>query len=135
MNLITKDSDYAIRSLAYMARRPLGGIVSVGELSDELAIPRPYLRRILQILTRHGLLRSYRGISGGFELHRAPDRIRIFDVVRIFQGSVELTRCVFRQKACPRIRACLLRRTMKAMEAHISRRLRALTIASLHKRR
>ena len=91
MRLITKDTDYAIRALCHMAGQPAGALTSAAELCRRFDLPRPYLRRILQTLARRGILRSSRGPAGGFALAKSPARIRVADVLTVFQGALEFT--------------------------------------------
>ena len=71
MKLITRDTDYAIRAITYMAKHKESR-VSVKELVKNLKVPRPFLRKILQVLDKKGLLRSYKGKGGGFLLNTRP---------------------------------------------------------------
>lgn len=130
MNLLARDTDYAVRALRRMAQDP-GMLMSVAELAPEIHVPRPYLRRILQTLARRKVLRSFRGKGGGFLLNARPDRIFLTDVIEIFQGQINLAHCVFRDKACPNCETCPLRRTVKDVEALALKRLRGVTIGSL----
>ena len=133
MNLITRDTDYAVRALCYMAQRP-EQMMSVTELCSELALPRAYLRRVLQTLARskaHQILESFRGKGGGFRLRMDPAQILLSDLIEVFQGGTEFTRCVFRSSVCPRQGGCSLRRKVKEIEKQAVAELRATTIASL----
>jgi len=132
VNLLNRDTDYAVRALRYMAQHP-GETVAVKDLHPELRVPRPYLRGVLQKLARHGLLRSFRGRGGGFRLSRRPAAIRLTEVIAIFQGELDLAHCVLHGRACLNRATCPLRRTVKAIESMAARRLRATTIASLLK--
>lgn len=133
MNLITRDTDYAVRALCYMAQRP-DQVVSVTELCSELKLPRQYLRRVLQMVARnphHPILHSYRGKGGGFQLRVAPAKILLTDLIEIFQGKTDFTRCAFRASVCPRREGCALRKKIKRIEKSAVAELHATTIASL----
>ena len=130
MNLINRDTDYAVRALRYLAQRP-GMVLSVAELHDELSVPRPYLRSILQKLARGGILRSHRGQHGGFQLDKAPEDILLTDVMELFQGEVSMTQCMLHGEACPNRATCPLRALIKDVEALVSDKLRTTTIATL----
>ena len=65
MKLITRDTDYALRALCFIAKHKKE-IISVDRLAEESKIPRPFLRKILQKLNRAGILKSYKGQGGGF---------------------------------------------------------------------
>jgi len=130
MKLITRNTDYAVRALCYIARHEQG-IISVSELERELEIPRPFLRKILQILNKNGLLRSYKGKGGGFTLALPPNRIFLVDLMEIFQGPVKLNECIFKKRVCPNKKTCPLKRKMDAIEEHVASELKSITIASL----
>ncbi|MBM3255649.1 MAG: Rrf2 family transcriptional regulator, partial [Candidatus Omnitrophica bacterium] len=74
MKLITRDTDYALRALCFVARSK-DGVVSVSELVDSLKIPKPFLRKSLQLLNKKGVLKSYKGLGGGFKLTRKPRQL------------------------------------------------------------
>jgi Rrf2 family protein len=131
--LITRKTDYAVRALCSLARNGRR-IVPVSELSEQLVIPRPYLRGILQILRKRGLLHSFRGKGGGFKLSRAPSDILLVDLVEIFQGPVKFDKCIFREHICPDMQTCVLREEIKSMEREVVERLRLITIESLLRR-
>ncbi len=107
MKLITRDTDYAVRALCFMAKSEKG-VVSVTELVKSLKIPGPFLRKILQILNKKGLLRSYKGQGGGFRLAVAPNRISLVDLVETFQGQLKVSECMFKKRICPNTKTCML---------------------------
>lgn len=130
MNLINRDTDYAVRALHYLAQHT-GEVLSVAELHAELEIPRAYLRGILQKLARADILRSHRGQRGGFELNQLPENILLTDVMELFQGEVSLSECMFHGEACPNRPSCKLRATIKEIEEMVAAKLSATTIATL----
>lgn len=130
MNLITRDTDYAVRALCYMAQRP-EQVVSVTDLCSQFSMPRQYLRRVLQALARHNILESFRGHGGGFKLRKDPSQILLTELMAVFQGKFDFTRCVFRAAVCPNQGSCPLRKKVKQIEKNALTELRATTIASL----
>ncbi len=130
MKLITRDTDYAIRALRYMAGAKKE-MVSVGDLVRELRIPRPFLRKILQVLNKKGVLRSSRGKGGGFMMAAAPNKISLVDLIELFQGPVKLNECIFKKKICPDRSICTLKKKIDAIERDVISALESVTIASL----
>ncbi len=130
VKLITRDTDYAVRALSYMAgtKRQM---VSVPDLVKELKVPRPFLRKILQILNKKGVLRSSKGKGGGFTLAVAPKKIFLVDLIEIFQGPLKLNECIFKKRACPNTTTCRLKSKIDAVEKHVVSELESVTIASL----
>ncbi len=130
--MITKHTDYAIRALCEMARNKQSReLFPVAELAEKLKIPRPFLRKLLQILNNKGVLKSYKGQGGGFKLGRPPQRIFVVDLIRIFQGPFKIDKCVLSKDVCPDVRTCLLRKKVVAIEKHMISELKSITIASL----
>ncbi len=130
MKLITRNTDYAMRSLCHIAGR--GGVsVSATEMVSALKIPRPFLRKLLQTLSAEGILRSFKGQGGGFSLAKRPQDVPLTDLVRIFQGTVELNQCIFKKKICPNRKTCVLRKEIQMIEKDVIERLHGITIASL----
>jgi Rrf2 family protein len=132
MKLITRNTDYALRVLLRMAK-DRKKIFTADSLIEELKIPGAFLRRLLQALGARGILRSYKGKNGGFALTSPPEKTRVLDVMRVFQGSIGVTDCLFKKKICPNRGQCPLRKKVNAIERKVIADFRAITIASLLK--
>jgi len=130
MKLITRDTDYAIRALLFIIRQKQE-IISVSRLVKNLKIPRPFLRKILQILNKKGLLNSYKGQGGGFSLRVAADRIFLLDLIEIFQGRLKLNECVFKKRICLNIKTCKLKKRIDSIQKYIISELKDITLTSL----
>ena len=132
MKLITRDTDYAVRALAFLAKNK-ERIVSVAELVKELKIPRPFLRKILQILNQEGIVVSHKGLGGGFSLARPAQEIRLLDLVKVFQGGLKINECLFKKKICPQVRVCPLKKKIDEIEDFAARKLNTINIGVLAK--
>lgn len=130
MKLITKNTDYAVRALCFLAKQD-GRIVPVSDLVGELRAPRPFLRKILQILNRKGMLKSCKGQGGGFRLALAPDKIFLGDLIKILQGPIQFNDCFFKKMFCADLRVCLLRKKINEIEKYVISELESISIASL----
>ena len=129
VKLITRDTDYALRALCFIAKNKKR--VSVPELVAALNIPRPFLRKLLQSLEHGGLARSYRGAGGGFELARAANKIFLLDVMAIFQGPFSLNECFLKKRLCPDIKICGLKKRVDGIERYIINQLKGVNLACL----
>ena len=130
MKLITRDTDYAVRAVVYIAAKG-EEVVSVPELMDALKIPRPFLRKILQMLTHGGILDSYKGSGGGFTLRKKVNQIRLTDIMEVFQGPVVLNECLFKKKICPNRPSCMLRKKIEQIERYAALELGSVVISDL----
>jgi len=130
LKLITRDTDYAVRALCYIAEND-GKVVSVAELVKELKIPRAFLRKILQTLNKKKLLISHKGQGGGFRLAKKTKGIFLVDLMGIFQGRLRLTECFFKKGVCPNIKVCSLKKKIDSIERYIAKELEPIDITSL----
>jgi Rrf2 family protein len=78
--MISQTSEYALRTLLYLATHD-GQPATTRQIADAAAIPPSYLSKILQSLSRAGLIRSQRGLHGGSTLRRDPKSITVYDVI------------------------------------------------------
>jgi len=133
VKLITRNSDYAVRALCCIAEQKQE-VNSADQLIKSLEMPRPFLRKILQILNKEGLLNSSKGKGGGFTLAISPEKISLIDVMKIFQGPIKLNECTFKKKVCPNIKDCPLKKKIDKIEKEVIFKLRAINIESLLKK-
>lgn len=130
MKLITRDTDYAMRALIYIAGRK-NNITSVTELVKKIKIPRPFLRKLLQRLNKERILKSSKGPKGGFVLAVAPQKIFLTDLIRIFQGSLHFNECLFKKEPCAKTRICPLNKVIENIEKDAVAKLKTITVAYL----
>ena len=96
---ITRETDYAIRCVLYLARKK-EKVLMVDEISRNMAIPRSFLAKILQKLTKGKIVTSFRGVKGGFQLAKRPEEISLLDVIEIIEGPVAMNACAVDKKVC-----------------------------------
>jgi len=132
MRLITKDTDYAIRALCYIAKGE-GDVVTVKDMTRCLKVPGPFLRKILQLLNKEKIVNSYKGKGGGFSLARDSREISVLELIEIFQGAIKLNEHTIRNKVCPEVRGCPLKVRLDSIEEHIKYELNSITLYSLIK--
>ncbi|MBK8232453.1 MAG: Rrf2 family transcriptional regulator [Candidatus Eisenbacteria bacterium] len=113
--MISKSSEYAIRSLAYLALAGDRWVLN-REIADELELPSPFLTKLLGTLTREGLLESQRGRTGGFRLAKAPEQIRLLQIVDPFDRLSERRHCLLGQSVCSETHSCPLHTEWKKIQ-------------------
>jgi Rrf2 family protein len=129
MKLITRNTDYALRAICYIAKQ--NKIVTVTELVKMIGVPRPFMRKILQRLVKEKILESYKGQAGGFKLKLLPEKISVIQIMRVFQGAVGLDGCFFKKDICPNRGKCRLRKKIQVIENNALIQLKQINIASL----
>jgi Rrf2 family protein len=103
---LTRAADYAVRVMIHLAGLPPGARASRGELAREAECPEQFLSKVLQSLTRAGLVISHRGNTGGFELPEANRGASVLNVVQAIEGPVRLNVCLTSDHACSRQERC-----------------------------
>jgi DNA-binding IscR family transcriptional regulator len=85
---ITTKSPYALRALTELARSGGAGPVPIGELARRREVPVQFLEQLFATLRRAGLLKSQRGVKGGYSFARDPSDITVLEVVELLDGPV-----------------------------------------------
>ena len=129
MKLVTKNTDYAIRAISYLAKK--NGPVAVSEMSKALKISGPFLRKILQLLSNEKILASQKGKNGGFVIARPLEKIKLTELIYIFQGPISLGDCLIRKQPCPEKGSCLLRGNLTRIKTIVEKELNAITLDTL----
>ena len=102
-------------------------------IADADNIPYQYLRKILQVLIKNKLVVSREGSMGGVALIKDPAAISIVDIIKIFQGNIQLAECMFRKQLCSSRNGCVLRQEIKRVEKIVEREFKGITLARLLK--
>ena len=110
---LTVFTDYALRVLVYAAARPTDRCLSA-DVASAFGISRHHVVKVVNELQHLGYLRTVRGRAGGFSLARAPQQIRVGDVVRRTESTMALVECFDPvSNACPLARACGLKGALR----------------------
>jgi Rrf2 family cysteine metabolism transcriptional repressor len=83
---ITSKSPYALQALAELGRCGGHGPVPIGELARRRDIPVQFLEQLFAVLRRAGVLRSQRGVKGGYAFARDPSDITVLEIVELLDG-------------------------------------------------
>jgi Rrf2 family transcriptional regulator, cysteine metabolism repressor len=85
---ITSKSPYALRALTELARSGADVPVPIGELARRRDIPVQFLEQLFAALRRAGILRSQRGVKGGYSFARPPREITVLEIVELLDGPL-----------------------------------------------
>ena len=130
--LITRASEYAILSLIVLSKATTPQDSET--LSRELSIPKSFLAKILQSLAKESILKSFKGVHGGFSLNMKPKDINMLDVMRTVEGkSPVVFDCSASIKDCPSDRAelCSIWPFFNKLQGKIDSFLAELTLADI----
>lgn len=90
---ISRKAEYALRALTNLARKPPNAVSQIEELAGAERVPLKFLEQILLILKKAGLLRSRRGVGGGYQLDLPATRITLADILTAVDGPLQPMCC------------------------------------------
>ena len=128
---LTRAADYAVRVMIHLAGLPPGKRVSRSELSAAAECPEQFLCKVLQNLTRAGLVISHRGNTGGFELEELHRSASVLEIVEAVEGPIRLNLCLNSERACARQAWCPAHCVWADAQAALLGVLREATISKL----
>ncbi len=131
--LFSRQCEYAIQGVLYLALKPAGEMTSIKELTKRLDIPYHFLGKILQRLAIKGLLTSLKGPTGGFALGKQAKEITLFDIVEAVDGSAFTKNCVLGFPECSGKSPCAVHHTWGKMRDEIYQMLVSKNIADMAK--
>lgn len=97
---ITKQADYAVRAVQYLANLEEGVLASTSKIAEERMIPSSFLAKIIAQLSIAGILQTSRGAKGGVRLAKPPKEISLLEVIEAIDGPLALNDCVHQYPQC-----------------------------------
>ena len=128
---ITRQTEYAIRGLLELAERDNGSPIRLKTLAEACDVSEAFLAKIFQMLSQHNVVKSHRGVKGGFSLGRERDQITLREVVEICEGGIALNHCLRRINTCERVDDCKVHRVWDTAQAAMTKALDETTLADL----
>ncbi len=122
---------YGLRFLISLASSPQNRLIHLAELAKEEGISQGYLEHIVRSLKPLGIMRSTRGIGGGYALACDPQDINLEQVFLHLEGELSPVTCLTQSSACDRINACPTRPFWEQFDQHTRSFLRKMTLHDL----
>jgi Rrf2 family transcriptional regulator, iron-sulfur cluster assembly transcription factor len=129
--LFSKSAEYGIRAMVFLAMQKGGKLSGAREISQAENVPMPYLWKILRLLTQRKLVRSFKGIRGGYELARPADVLNLSDVVMATDGTDVRESCALGLPECDNRNPCPLHDRWKDVRAGMTEMLDDTSLADL----
>lgn len=122
---------YSTRAMMELALHFGQGLVQVKDISARQQISERYLEQLLVRLRRAGLVKGIRGARGGFTLTKPPTEIRLSEIIKAAEGSVEPAKCLDEPELCPQSDGCVSRNVWGEIGRAINQVLEATTLQDL----
>ena len=130
--LYSKSVEYALQAMLYLAEHEGEGLAMVSSIAEAYNIPKHFLAKLVQTLTRNHLIKSYRGRNGGIKLGRAADKTTVLNIVNAIEGlPPERDMCVIGLDECSDAVPCPLHNQWQHIKNLIDDTLSHQTLADL----
>lgn len=129
---ITKESDYALRIITYLAAADT--VCEAQKIAAETSVSQRFALKILHKLTGEGIVRSYKGSHGGYRLQVPAEEITLKTVIELIDGPIALSHCLGSDEECSMQKdktACIYHYIFDNISMDVSRKLQAITIADV----
>ena len=127
---ITRQADYAVRAVLYLARNS-DHRTATSMIAEEQHIPPSFLAKIVSQLSIAGLLHTSRGARGGVTLAREAKEITLLEVVEAIDGPIRLNECVGNKGSCSFDESCPLRPVWCDAQEELVGRLKGTNFADI----
>ena len=129
---ITLESDYALRIIGVLASH--NDKMDAKALSTEVSVTPGFTLKILHKLVQGELVKSYKGVNGGYMLNRSPSDITLKTVIELIDGPIFISRCLENEEGCsmnPDKTACIYHHIFDTISIDVARKLEGITIADV----
>jgi len=128
--VVSLTAEYALRAVAYLAVEH-DEPQTVHQIAEATMVPADYLSKVLQELSREGMVRSQRGLYGGFTLVREPSSLTVLDIVQVVSPLHRITECPLRRDGQGRRKLCPLHQLLDEVLEFVERKFSEATVARL----
>lgn len=128
---LTKAAEYAIRCVLYLSNQNNEKIVPRNEIAEAMEIPRDFLTKISQQLSRAEIIEIIQGVKGGYRLQASPDTLNLLDVIEAMIGDVFLNKCALRPESCSESSNCSVHRVWVKARTQLRETLTEATFTQL----
>ncbi len=129
---ITLESDYALRIVTALAEQ--GERLDARTLSESTSVTLRFTLKILHKLAVGGIVKSYKGVGGGYILSTAPEELTLKTVIELIDGPIAIARCIESEESCALKHdkaACTYHHIFDSLSLDLARKLNSITISDV----
>ncbi len=130
-----RESEYAVKGLLALAKKPFGTTMLLRDIAVSGKIPESFLSKIFQKLARAGVLQSSRGAVRGYALARRAKDIKVKDVFLAIEGPELFDRCLFWSDRCAESDPCPMHFRWKRVRQQAEEMMEQTTLADIARAR
>ena len=127
---LTRRTDYAIRTVLFLAREGSSEVVPASRIAEAMGIPPRFLAQVMQDLVGAAIVEARLGRDGGYRLARDPSGLSMLEIIEAVEGerAPRRRRCVLRSADCDRDRPCDAHAVFTAAQDALLAELRGATV-------
>ncbi|WP_298838574.1 RrF2 family transcriptional regulator [Clostridium sp.] len=130
---ITQEADYGLRVVIYLCKLGYGEKAESKVISEKEGIPLRFLLKLLRKLIQADIIRSYRGVKGGYAINKLPEQINLREVIEAIDGPICVNRCVIQPSFCNSNKSavCVVHRAMTKVQKSLNAELESINFKQL----
>ena len=128
---ITKQADYGIVLMTYVARQGGEVVHNATDLAERAQLPAPTTTKLLKVMARAGLLSSTRGVKGGYRLAKPAESISVEEIITAIEGPIALTQCCDGGAGCEQEPHCPLQGNWRLIDRVVRQALAGISLAAM----
>ena len=130
---ITQEGDYALRVVLYLCKSDSGEKIEAKTIAAHEKIPLRFLLKLFRKLTKAGIVKSSRGVGGGYAIEKPPEQITFKDVIEAIEGPIYVNRCLYDMSFCNlnRTNTCDIHRALGKIQSRLLADLQSVNFKDL----
>ena len=130
---LSKRVEYGLIALRHIATRPYGELVTAKEIADAYGVQYELLAKVLQRLTKAGLILSVHGVRGGYSLARRPQEIPVSSIINAIEGARPvIAQCLSDgPESCEVFAVCTIKSPLTRVQANIERAFDTMMLSEI----
>jgi len=130
---LSKRVEYGLIAIRHIAAQSRDGIVTAKEIADRYQIPYELLAKVLQRLSRSGLISSHQGVHGGYALAKNPNDVTVSMIISAIEGaSMGIAQCMTDgPESCDVFSVCTIKSPLSKVQANIVQAFDTMTLAQI----
>ncbi|KAA3617517.1 MAG: Rrf2 family transcriptional regulator [Calditrichaeota bacterium] len=134
---LSKKVEYALIALMDLANNSETDPVTTKALASSYQIPQELLGKVMQNLTKNGILNSVQGVKGGYILGQDPENIKLMQIIEILEGPISITSCGHLDEiedcGCDLLSTCTIKSPMEIIQAELEKYFTGISLKDLNK--
>lgn len=127
---ISKLTDYAIMVMVELGENR-GAIMKAQVLAERTHLELPTVSKVLKLLSRSGLLQSWRGINGGYSMEKPAAEVSVAEIIAAIEGPIAMTECSVESGLCSSEHFCNLRGNWQRISSAVAKAMQGVSLAEM----